>query len=293
MHKLKNFFKFILAIVILCVIAYLFEERQFYWGIFIASLFVFSLFGKIKELESKLYTEARKTVGNITDIIDFNLHFGMAFPKILQDKTGYDDKTIGTIAKQIPSGIRCKIETYTQDFNEFKRAKIWTYNNEGKLDYFEHDDPETTNPEVDDYPIWDILFNDELTGIEIRGLRLDFSFHDYEFRLYLTGEKFENKDEKEHFIDFRKWEEKTKKEAILFRLKPYDFKSLEKYHAAHGTYFPKDPDYYLPTDQYRCYDSLYDKERKIGEDFYWTLRIFDFTKEKLPKLEHKEETKAN
>jgi hypothetical protein len=117
-----------------------------------------------------------------------------------------------------------------------------------------------------------------------KGERMELSFNNTGFLLYLKGGIFE-KDPLTKFLgDYRS---EPLKENILFSLKVNDFKGIEKYHLLNNEIY-RDATcsyFYTPIEEHRTYENSTLKEAS-EKGIFWKLDWFDFTGKILPKLKY-------
>lgn len=280
MRYLISAIKYILIGVLFGIVIVFFERQQFYWGLLIILFVFFYFYEKIKNLENASQ-RINKSTGGITHIIDFNISFDKAFFKSLQKKMGYNDLLTKKIEENFAS-VRVKMENYE---NNFIVGKSWVTKKD-KESYFEDNDIDYLFDRS--YEIWRLdvgeLQSDQ--GVDKANifdiLLFVYSWKSGEFIIYINSYKFKKSD-KVFYVDEL---EVLSDEAILFRLKPYDFEMLEQFHQKEPD-SPDTPGYYYPTDDYKRYSNwLFERgERNRAKEsgIFWTLNWYDFTGEILSK----------
>ena len=240
----------------------------------------------------KIFNQQRKglMLQSITELHLFrdNKFF---FQKI-KEKLACDEDFINTIRKTIPEIIRVKIEGWEDSEQGFyQRAKIWITTNGNTV----YDEREDFGSEVTVLPTH--IWSGRLEVQENNIADLDFVYRfsvgirPY-FLLYLSGEKFEKKPEKEgSLVDMRFFEDKLLPEAILFKLPHFDFNYLNPYHCDVNNTFitPDEIGYYVPLDSYRKYSNWFLCTKEIRNEvketgIHWTVEYHDLCEEFLPKL---------
>jgi|GEM_PF-4044358 hypothetical protein len=212
-----------------------------------------------------IFEKQPKNSGGINYIMRFEISLAKPFYQKLQKRLGISDEGIKKLEKEMPNLIY-KMEEYV---NEFIRIKMW-FHTEDKSSYVEDDNPDFYH--YKGYVFWELDVEDEHIGL---------TYNKGEFQLYLLGSK--SGVSTEDYDEFKPLDEN-----ILLRLKPYDFKVLEKYHKLHNKMYQDAATawYYMPEQNHRTYTNLNEDGKNDG--IYWTLDWLDFTGKYLPKLKYNE-----